>query len=170
MFSHFTLLLLHLAQAIELLTIFCCAGFLFSLSSRSSNPPIIPVAPPSSAPAAVMLSRCCPFTVCTGEPGGKDPWCSAGPSTAKASLWFLFGVAAGDKSPRVESSSRVLGIARVACEVGGVSGRAEGERIAARECGDGMAAVVGACLGDPDELSTQSNSAWHFELSNGGFA
>ena len=93
-----------------------------------------------------------------------------GTSTANASSWLLFGVEARGDSPSVELVSAELEIVGVDFGIGGVSRGADGDRIAARECGDGMAAVVGACLGDPDELSTQSNSAWHFELSNGGFA
>jgi len=79
-----------------------------------------------------------------------------GTSTANASSWLLFGVEARGDSPSVELVSAELEIVGVDFGIGGVSRGADGDRIAARECGDGMAAVVGG-LRDPVSCSHKQN-------------
>lgn len=117
LYSHFTLLRLHRAHAIELRTIFC--GF-FSSCPPLMTPPLPSSAPPVSGlgpPMEAMLARCC----CIGEASWRYGWCWCWcwcSADENASACVRFGVDA--REPPAEGSS----------------GGAEGDSIAARECGE----------------------------------
>jgi hypothetical protein len=126
--SHLTLLRLQRTHAIELRTIF---GGFFSSSPPLMTPPLpssTPRLPELGSPVVAILTRYCM---------GEGSCCRCGwAAPEKASAWVRFGLVDRD-GPRLGSSS----------------GGAEGDRIAARECGEGIVAVGEGPSRDPDFTS-----------------